>query len=126
MDTLMVSSDTPAGEAAALEIMGAPLERVRHLEIAREAGLLPARVRWLTDPAGFRRNDFVLERTWLNHLSVRVAAAPWLQRAIYHSALSPSLYALANRIRGESAQTKLYRSRHAGKYRSIDVPDRVG
>ena len=125
MNTLMVSSDTPTGEIAALEIMGAPIHRVRHLELAREEGLLPAPVQWLTDPSRFRRNDFVLERTWLNHLSIRVAAMPWLQRIIYHSALSPYLYRAVNRLRGDSAQTRLYRARHGGAFHSIDARDRA-
>lgn len=125
MNTLMVSSDTPTGEMAALEIMGVPIQRVRHLDIARDDGLLPSGVRWLTDPTRFRRNDFALERTWLNHLSIRVAATPWLQRMIYHSALSPYLYRAVNRLRGDSAQARLYHSRRAGEFNSIDVRDRA-
>jgi len=120
MNAVMVSSNIGCGELAALDIMGIPLKRVRHLQIAKNENLLPdSPVTWLTDPTLFARTDFVLDRTLVNHMSIQIGKIPFLQRLIYHSLLSPIIYAFVNRIRGESAQTKLIRDKWAGRYHPI-------
>ena len=122
MNSLMVCSDVGAGEIAALEIMGVPIKRVRHLLIARKEGLLPAdpQLTWLTDPTSFKRTDFILERTFLNHLTIQLGKIPPLQRIIYHSPLSSAIYFVVNRVRGESAQTRLLKAKWAGKYHRVE------
>ena len=121
MDAVMISSNVGCGEFAALEIMGIPIERVGHLAIARNEGLLPAdrQLVWLTDPTPFKRTDFILERTFLNHLTILLGKIPSLQKAVYHSPLSSAIYAVVNRVRGESAQTRLIKAKWADKYHSI-------
>lgn len=125
MNALMVSSNVGAGEIAALEVMGIPIKRVRHLLIAKDEGLLPSdgQVTWLTDPLPFKRNDFVLERTFLNYLTIQLGKMPSLQKIVYHSPLSRWIYAIVDRVRGESAQTKLLEAKWAGKYHSIARKD---
>jgi len=120
MNVVMVSNDVGSGELAALEIMGIPITKVRHLQIGQREGLLPhSRVIWLTDPAPFKRSDFILERTCLNHLTIQLGKMPSLQKIIYHSPISSIIYAIVNRIRGESAQTKLLKAKWADEYHSI-------
>lgn len=125
MNALMVSSNVGTGESAALEVMGIPIKRVRHLLIARNEGLLPfdQQVTWLTDPLSFKRNDFILERTLLNYLTIQLGKMPSLQKVIYHSPLSSAIYSVVNRVRGESAQTKLLKAKWAGKYHTIARKD---
>ena len=125
MNAVMVSSNVGAGEAAALKLMGISIKRVRHLLVARDEGLLPfaRQLTWLTDPTPFKRSDFILERTFLNHLTMQLAKSPLLQRVIYHSPLSSAIYAVVNRVRGESAQTKLIKAKWTGKYHSIEPND---
>ena len=120
MNALMASSDVPSGEKAALEIMGVDLNRVRHLQIAARENLLPSQVQWLSDPAPFRRNDFVLERSLLNYVSIYLVKSPPLQRLIYHSRLSKNIYSVVDRLRPHSAQAALVQAKKDGKYRSID------
>jgi uncharacterized protein (DUF362 family) len=121
MNAVMVCGDVGAGESAAVELMGIPIESVRHLLLAGDEGLLPIgrQCTWLTDPIPFKRNDFVLERTFLNHLTIRLGKIPSLQRLIYHSPLSSAIYSVVNRIRGDSAQTRLLKAKWAGKYHGI-------
>ncbi|MEI8246577.1 MAG: DUF362 domain-containing protein [Lentisphaerota bacterium] len=124
MDAIMVSSNVGCGESAALEIMGISIKKVRHLQIAAEEGLLPAcPVTWVSDPTPFKRTDFILERTLLNHLTIHLGKIPALQRVIYHSALSAFIYAIVNRMRGESAQTRLLKAKWSGKYSSLPRKD---
>lgn len=123
MNSIMLASSVGAGELAALEVMGVPLARVGHLQLARAEGLLPvtAELQWLRDPAPFLRQDFIVERTWLNHLSIWLGKSPGLQRLIYHSSLSPAIYRAVNRLRGNSAQTKLYHARYEGRYTHLPI-----
>jgi len=109
MNAIMVARTIGAGEAAALEIMGVPLSDVRHLQIAHAEGLmpLPGAVTWQSDPKSFYRTDFLVERSWLTRFSILVAKFPALQRMVYHSALSSSLYRVANRLRDDSPQVRL-------------------
>jgi hypothetical protein len=105
----MVAADVGTGEAAALSIMGIPLERVQHLRLAREEGMVPAStdVAWSADPTAFKGSDFTVRRSWLNWMSIGLAKLPACQRAIYHSGLSPAIYRLVNRLRPDSAQKDL-------------------
>lgn len=120
MNALMVASDIGAGEAAALQIMGIPIARIRHLQLALTEGLMPvSAVNWMTDPAPFVRTDFILEKTMLNHISIQLGRFPFLQKIVYHSALSPAIYAVINRLRGNSAQTKLHKAKWSGTYHRI-------
>src|SRR5512140_509475 len=120
MNAVMVSGDVGAGEAAALELMGIPVSKVRHLRIAAAEGLVPqGPVAWQADPSPFRRTDFILERTPLNHLSIQLGKIPFLQKLVYHSALSPAIYAVVNRLRGDSAQTRLIKAKWSGTYHPI-------
>lgn len=125
MNAVMVSSDVGASECAALELMGVPIEKVRHLLIARDEGLLPSdgRITWVTDPTPLKRTDFILERTFLNHLTIQLGRIPSLQKFIYHSPLSSVVYAVVNRLRGESAQTKLLKEKWIGRYHTIERND---
>ncbi len=127
LDLLLVSSDVGTGEAAALHVMGIPLAKVRHLAIAAAEGLVPApgEVRWMSDPAPFMRSDFVITRSFLNHLTVNLARSPRLQRLVYHSPLSAAIYAVVNRVRGDSALTRLFKDKKAGRYRSVPLAARA-
>jgi len=109
MNAIMVASTIGAGEAAALEVMGVRLSEVRHLQIAHSEGVmpLPGAVDWRSDPQSFCRTDFVVERSWLNRVSIAVSRFPRLQRLVYHSAMSSSLYRVANRLREDSPQVRL-------------------
>jgi uncharacterized protein (DUF362 family) len=124
MNALLIASNVGAGERAALDIMGIPLKKVRHLAIAEREGLLPpaTALTWLRDPAPFRRSDFILERTALNHLSLWLARSPRLQRVVYHSPLSRPIYAIVNTLRGDSAQTRLFAAHKAGLYGVTNAP----
>jgi uncharacterized protein (DUF362 family) len=124
MNCVLVSSHTGAGELAALDIMGLDLERVRHLAIAASEGLLPRPRAWMwqSDPAPFRRRDFLIRRTALNYLSIVLARVPQMQRLIYHSALSAPIYSVVDRIRGNSAQARLGREKRAGRFHSVAPP----
>jgi len=125
MNTVLTASDVGTGEAAALEIMGIPIDAVHHLQIAAAEGLVAnEQVHWMTDPASFKREDFILERTLLNHLSIRLGRVPLLQTAVYHSVLSPVIYAIVNRIRGNSAQARLIKAKWSGAYHSIPLKRR--
>ncbi len=126
MNAVMVASNVGAGERAALDVMGLGMEDVRHLRLAEKEGLVPPaeELEWASDPVEFRRKDFTIERTWLNRLSIWLAAHPALQRVVYHSRLSPALYGIVNRLRGESAQTRLYRARREGRYEGIPLGSR--
>jgi uncharacterized protein (DUF362 family) len=124
LDAVLVSSDVGTGEAAALRIMNIPLAKSRHLEIAAAEGIVPtaSEIRWLADPRPFERSDFVVKKTLINHLSITLARSPRLQHLVYHSPLSPAIYAVVNRIRGDSALTKLYKDKVSGKFETILVP----
>ena len=126
MNAIMVSKDVPSGEVAALRIMGVPIEQVRHLWIADSEGLLPkpSEIEWLSDPTPFERTDFVVKRTALNRMSILLGGSPGLQRLIYHSRLSPAIYGIVNRIRGDSAQSRLVRDKWAGRYQTTALADR--
>ena len=121
MNAVMVCSNVGSGESAALELMGIPIKRVRHMLIAKDEGLLPLdrQLIWLSDPIPFKRTDFILERTFLNHLTIQLSKSPSLQKIIYHSPLSAAIYSVVNRVRGESTQTKLLKAKWAGKYHRI-------
>ena len=109
MNAVMVANTVGTGEAAALEIMGVRLSDVRHLQIAHSEGLMPRpeAVNWQSDPRAFCRSDFMVERSWLNRFSMLIAKFPVLQRLVYHSALSSSLYGVANWLREDSPQVRL-------------------
>jgi uncharacterized protein (DUF362 family) len=126
MNAVMVSSNVGAGEAAALDIMGIALARVRHLALAQAEGLLPSAnyIHWLADPTPFRRSDFVLSRSLLNYLSIGLGQLPFLQRLIYHSPLSAGIYAVVDRLRGNSPQTRLVKAKQANRYHTISLSDR--
>jgi uncharacterized protein (DUF362 family) len=125
MNTLMLG-ETGAAEAAALEVMGIALSRVRHLLIARDEGLLPLsqEIEWKGDSKPFRRSDFVLDRSWLNYVSIWIGKMPTLQRLIYHSNLSPAIYAVVNPWRRDSAQAKLVAAKQGGSYDRTPPPHR--
>lgn len=126
MNLVMVSSSVGAGETAALELMGIPFDRVRHLAIARAEGLVPSnsQLHWLTDPSSFKRSDFVLDRSALNYLAIGLSRFPLLQRLVYHSPLSAGVYAVVNRLRRNSAQALLVKAKLSGRYRAIPLDDR--
>jgi len=109
LNAIMVTSDVGTGEVAAVAVMGLALEKIRHLRLARQEGLVPPldKLVWATDPSPFKRSDFQVERSWLNWLSIGLARIPKLQRAIYHSSLSPAIYGVVNRLRPDSAQKDL-------------------
>ena len=121
MGAIMVSGGVGAGEAAALAIMGIPLDRVRHLRLAREEGLMPSpeEVAWSSAPQPFKRSDFILDRAWLNRASILLARMPRLQRLVYHSAFSRVIYAVVNRLRRNSPQAELVRSKLSKHYSTI-------
>lgn len=125
MDMIMVAGSVGAGEVAALDVMGVDIESVAHLKIARNEGMLPscAQLEWVGDPGPHRRHDFLIERTWLNKVSIELGRHPRLQRFIYHSPISPAIYRVVNKIRGESAQTRLLRKKWDGEYNSIRHED---
>jgi len=123
-NSLMASSDVGTGERAALEIMGVSIDRVKHVQIAELEGIVPHNVNWLSDPAPFKRNDFILERSLINYLSIYAGKWPRLQHLIYHSPLSDSLYAIVDRLRPRSAQAALVQAKRAGKYNSIEFGNR--
>jgi len=122
LDLIMVAGSVGAGEVAALDIMGVDLGVVEHPKIAAREGLLPKlhEIVWLGDKDRHHRSDFKVERTCLNQLTIQLGRFPKLQKVIYHSALSPTIYRIVNHIRGESAQTRLLRDKWAGQYRTID------
>ena len=122
MNVVMVTSDVGTGEAAALKLMGISVKRVRHLLMASDEGLLPSarRLNWLVDPTPFTRSDFILERTFLNHLTIQISKIPSIQRVIYHSPLSSAIYGVVNRVRGDSAQTNLLKAKWSGIYHSVE------
>jgi hypothetical protein len=126
MNTLMISSDVGAGEAAALNIMGVSMHEVRHLKLAFDESMIPQpeQVKWLTDHGPFRRSDFILERTWLNYLSILVGKLPSAQRMIYHSPISPIIYAVVNRLRPNSPQAELVKAKFSEKHSTIPIHDR--
>lgn len=126
MNALMVSSDVGAGEAAALQIMGISLEKVRHLALALKEGLMPPaeQLRWLTDPTPFKRSDFILDRSLLNYISINISKFPRVQRLIYHSPFSNLLYYAVNLARRNSAQADLVQAKLDGKYQGISLHDR--
>jgi uncharacterized protein (DUF362 family) len=126
MNAIMTCSDVGVGEAAALHIMGVPMHKVRHLALALAEGLMPAsqEVSWLNEVSCFCRSDFILERSALNHLSIWLAKWPGLQRLVYHSRISGAFYAVVNRLRGNSAQTRLFHDKRVGLYSSIPLKDR--
>jgi uncharacterized protein (DUF362 family) len=126
MNVLMAASDVGAGELAALHIMQTPLERVRHLQLAQRVGVVPAKedLTWNGDPRPHLRSDFIVDRSWLNRVSILLAKKPKLQRLVYHSPVSAALYAVVNRVRGKSAQTELAQSKLQGSYHSISIDDR--
>lgn len=125
MNAVMISSNVGTGEAAALDIMGINTP-VRHLAIAEAEGLLPKRdeIDWLTDPSSFRRDDFMVEQTLLNRMTIQLSKFPRLQRVIYHSALSSAIYAVVNGIRGNSAQSRLLKDKWKGRYRSVPIENK--
>ena len=126
MNAVMVADSVGAGEAAALSLMSVKIQKVRHLYLARQEGLMPSpdQVRWLNDPAPFIRDDFLLDRSLLNYASIQLARFPLLQRIIYHSPLSSIIYALVNLIRRGSAQAQLANARRTGRYHVVDIQDR--
>lgn len=121
LNVVMLSSNVGAGEIAALEIMGIPLPEVRHLAMARSESLVPDpnQISWLTDPTPLKRTDFILYRSWLNHLSIKISGYPRLQRLIYHSPISSAIYAVVNRLRGDSPQARISRDKRAKRYTTI-------
>lgn len=124
MNMVMVSSDTPSGEAAALHVMGVPLEKVRHLQYAKQEGLLPdlSELSWRGDPAPFLRQDFHIDRLLVDHLSVGLTHFPSLMRVVYHSPLSKGIYAVVNRMRGSSSvHAQMVRDKESGKYTSAPL-----
>ena len=120
MNALMLG-ETGAAEAAALEVMGVALDKARHLLIAREEGILPlaSAIEWKSDPRPFHRSDFVVDRSFLNYVSIWIGKMPALQRLIYHSNLSPAIYAVVNPWRRDSAQAKLVMAKQRGVYDRI-------
>jgi len=102
------------------------LRKVRHLSIARDEGMLPTAdaIAWKSDPGPFRRSDFTLDRSFLNHISIWIGKSPSLQRLIYHSHLSPAIYAVVNPWRRGSAQARLSKAKHEGIYSRIPPPRR--
>jgi uncharacterized protein (DUF362 family) len=125
MNALLLG-ETGAAEAAALDIMGIALDEVCHLRIARDEGMLPPAdaLEWKSDPQPFRRSDFVLDRSFLNYVSIWIGKMPALQRLIYHSNLSPAIYAVVNPWRRDSAQAKLVMAKQSGAYDRIPPPGR--
>lgn len=115
---VMVSGSVGAGERAALDLMGINVRRVRHIAIAHSAGHVPRRgqIQWSGDPAQFRRNDFILDRSVFNHLSIALSRHPRLMRWVYHSPASKAVYAVVNAIRGVSPQADLVRAKQNGVY----------
>ena len=85
MNCVMTCGDVGTGEAAALRVMGVPLAKVHHLRIAQAEGLMPQldRVDWQSDPTHHLRNDFVVTRSVINHLTVNLARSPKMQRLVY-------------------------------------------
>jgi uncharacterized protein (DUF362 family) len=126
MNVVMSSASVGAGEAAALQIMGVPRARVKHLELARAEGLIPepSELVWRESPTPFERTDFILDRTMLNHATIMLSHYPWLQRWIYHSPLSRFIYAIVDRLRPGSAQARLVQAKRDHKYNTITLDRR--
>jgi uncharacterized protein (DUF362 family) len=121
MNAVMAVDTVGAGEAAALRIMGIPLGQVRHLRLAHAEGLVPekAQLEWREPPTAFERTDFRVKRSLLNRVSIGLSHFPSLQRVVYHSGLSDSIYGLVDLFRRGSATARLVRDKREGRYRSI-------
>lgn len=126
MNTLMVAANVGAGEVAALRVMGLPLERVRHLSIAKSEGLVPDAdaLEWTTDPTRFVRDDFIMNRSFLDRASITLGRFPKLQRLTYHSPMSRMIYPIVNRFRQGSAQARLVEAKKQHAYKTIRLQDR--
>jgi uncharacterized protein (DUF362 family) len=126
MNAVMCAENVGAGEVAALRIMNIDLKRVRHLSIALREGLIPesADLSWRDDPREFERHDFQMQRTLLNYGSIMVGKFPRLQRLVYHSSASRAVYAVVDRMRPGSAQTRLLEAKRARLYSPIPFDQR--
>ena len=126
MGAVMVAASVGAGEAAALQIMNIPIERVRHLRLARVEGLMPdsQTLVWKSDPMPFVRYDFVIDRSWLNYATIALGNFPRLQRMVYHSAMSRGIYMVVDRCRPGSAQARLVAAKRRRTYNTTELQDR--
>jgi uncharacterized protein (DUF362 family) len=124
LNAVMVSASVPAGEAAALEVMGVDITRVRHLAIARDEGLLPpaASLTWRGRPDKMPLADFSVTPSLLNYGSIALTHVPALQRLVYHSSFSGAIYAVVDRLRPGSIHTRLVKAKREGRFTTTPLP----
>ena len=126
LNAVMVSTTVPAGEVAALELMGVEIGRVTHLAMARSEGLLPSPsdLVWHGRPAKVPVDDFSVRRNLLNYASIALTHSPALQRLVYHSSLSSGIYAVVDRLRPGSAHTRLVKAKRDGQFTTTPLEPR--
>jgi uncharacterized protein (DUF362 family) len=97
---MVVSDSLGAGDWEAAAAMGFDPASIRHLRNARDEGLVPADRR-VVDPDGVRAGlpRFQVERTLYNWGSIVANFSPRLQKLVYHSPLSPYIYAAVSPFR---------------------------
>jgi uncharacterized protein (DUF362 family) len=126
LNAVMVSTTVPAGEVAALELMGVDIEQVTHLAMARAEGLMPSPsdLLWHGRPTNMPMGDFSVQRNLLNYASIALTRSPALQRLVYHSPLSRGIYAVVDRLRPGSAHTRLVKAKRDGEFTTTPLEPR--
>jgi uncharacterized protein (DUF362 family) len=125
LDVVMVAGSVPAGEIGALVAMGVAEDEVAHLTLARRERLLPmaSQLIWSGGAPPQRLGEFTLQRTMLNYASIALSRLPRLQRIVYHSKVSTGIYAVVDRLRPHSAQSRLVEAKRQKRYTTTAFSD---
>lgn len=103
LNLLIVSNDVGAGDLVCCEIMGINANRVGHLRLAMQEGMMPrslAEVKINTDPHQFNQQKFILQRTpmnWVALMAFHSKLATWF---LYQSKFAKPVHELLYFLRG--------------------------
>jgi uncharacterized protein (DUF362 family) len=105
-DLLIASRDAGAGSLACCELMGINPQSVSHLRLAVAEAMMPASIEALITNAEietFKGAPFVLERSWLQWLTLGIFHSRLATTALYDSRLAGPAHEILYRLRGRPA-----------------------
>ncbi len=94
MDTIIVTDGIAAAEPVCCAVMGADLESINHLRVAKREGMLAELpdIQTNVNPETFHNRDFKATRIWLDHISYALFTRRWASKLIYDSFLTKLIY----------------------------------
>lgn len=101
---LLISSNNPVvSDSLGANIMGIPVEKVKHIQIAEKEGLGPSNLNNVDLNKDWKKHemDFNVGKTWIDRLSVPLFKSKILAKLVMDSPLTPLIYYIGTKFRNE-------------------------